>query len=391
MVVTELLTTKGGENDRVMPSDLSSMQRVMFGKSREVHETRCAMTPRAVVILNPRAEAGRVGRRAHTLLAALRSVLRIEVDVFPTERQGHATELARSAAGRGVSTIFVMGGDGTVNEALNGLVDATTGTVAPCVLVPLPLGTGADGVKTLFPGARLAGVLRRVASGATRAVDVGIVRCVSRANTSRDAHARSRWLRATRGAWRWKAGRRESDGETIAREREATHPVVARAFLNIAEVGFGGAVVNRVNRSSKRLGGVMTFQLAILIELLLYRSTQIVVAIDGEEASRSRMRNVVIANGRYFGGGLLPAPEAEVDDGLFDVVTIGEKGRWRSVRDLPHIRAGTHRTLPYVTFARGAQVRVEAAMPQVIEVDGEVAGLTPAEFTLIPRALHVPA
>jgi diacylglycerol kinase family enzyme len=119
-----------------------------------------------------------------------------------------------------------------------------------------------------------------------------------------------------------------------------------------------------------------------------WSSTEIHVTVDGE-TRRARMHDVIVANGPYVGGGMKIAPEAEPDDGIFDVLLIGDLTKRDLVLTMPKIFRGTHLPHPKAELLRGAQVSVDAADRLPIELDGEQPGTTPARFEIVPQALRV--
>ncbi len=165
---------------------------------------------------------------------------------------------------------------------------------------------------------------------------------------------------------------------------------VRRHFLNIADFGSGGAVVDRVNRTTKVFGGRMSFLWAILRTLPKYRNTRVRYRADGREGEVV-MNNFVVANGRFFGGGLMPAPHAEMDDALFDVVIIGDIAFKQVRRNLGKLRRGEHLGLPEITHFRAASVETECVEPALLDLDGEMVGSSPTRFELLPKAIRLVA
>ncbi len=166
--------------------------------------------------------------------------------------------------------------------------------------------------------------------------------------------------------------------------------VVVRYFVNIASAGIGGDVVQRVNGGPRVLNGEVTFLLASIVTLLRWRNRPMRLVVDG----RSRdlvAQQVVVANCRYFGGGMCVAPGALADDGLLDVVTIGNVSALESVRNMGKFRAGTHLEQGHPEIAHTTGRRVEVSSPERVrvEADGELPGVLPAVFEVIPNALDV--
>ncbi len=211
----------------------------------------------------------------------------------------------------------------------------------------IPRGTGWDFVRTYKIPRRLEDAVRVALEGRTREIDLG---------------------RATYRAWNG------SDAESL--------------FANIASAGMSGAIAKRANASSKALGGKVSYLWATLAVFSRWRNDDVRVRVD-EEVRSGRMHDVVVANGRYFGGGMEICPEAEPDDGLFDVLLIGDLTKRDLLRTLPKTYRGTHLPHPKAEVLRGAVVEVETPAPLPIELDGEQPGTTRARFEVIPRALRL--
>jgi diacylglycerol kinase (ATP) len=302
------------------------------------------VTPTTVAVVNPASGAGRTGRDWPGLRRAL-AAAGVEVEERLTQAPGEATELTRAALREGCERVVAVGGDGTLNEVVNGFLDAGGAPVASgAVLGLLPSGTGGDFRRTAgIPcGGAAAAVL---AAGETRLVD---------------------------------AGRLTLDG------------AAPRHFINIADAGLGGEVVARVNRSSKRAGGTATFLWHSLASLLSFRPLAARVEIDGD-AVEGRFQNVVVANGRYFGGGMCVAPGADLSDGLFDVVLFGDLGRLRSLTGIRRIYAGSHLGRPGISHRRARRVRVIPLddEPLCFEMEGEEVGPAPATVEMLPGAIRL--
>ena len=297
------------------------------------------------VIVNPVAANGVVGKR----WPQVRDILRAEggqFDVSFTEGPHHATELVREALSAGYRTIVAVGGDGTLNEVVNGLV--IEGMVDPPVnLGIIPGGTGSDSVRTLGIPHDYRAACHRLLRGKPHCIDLGSVTCVS-------------------------------DGREIQ-----------RYFLNVAGLGFDGEVAERVNRSSKALGGTLPFLSSLFVKLLTYQNKTVEVTLDCQQRLQQKANSVLVCNGRYVGGSMHIAPHAALDDGLFDIVIIGDTGRLEIIANVPRIYRGTHLSHPKVDEYHAREVRVEAQERMLLQADGELIGEAPATFQIIPQALHV--
>ena len=161
-----------------------------------------------------------------------------------------------------------------------------------------------------------------------------------------------------------------------------------RWFVNVGSVGMSGAVAQRANGMSKALGGKATFFYALTRVFFEWENTEVTVQLDSGER-RGRMHDVVVANGVWHGGGMKLAPDAQPDDGLFDVVLIGDVGKVDFLTTAPKIYKGKHVAHPKVEVVRSARVAVDAAEHLPIEVEGEQVGTTPAVFELVPGAVRI--
>ena len=300
-----------------------------------------------VFIVNPASANGRTRRRWREQELSFRAALGDSFDVKTTERPGHAIELTRSALASGASTIVSVGGDGTLNEVLNGFLDETGRPWSrnSCIAV-LSIGTGADFVKT-FGGPRTAAELARLLrEPSIRTIDAGVCEFLGPGGPKR------------------------------------------RFFVNIAEFGSGGAIVDRVNRTTKFLGGKVSFLFAILRTLPRYRNTRVVYVADNGPRREAIVNDFVIANGRYFGAGLLPAPNADLEDGLFDIVIFGDIDFRTARRNLPALRRGEHLWLKDISTFRCRTVTIESEN-ELIDLDGECIGRHPVRFEILPKAVPI--
>jgi YegS/Rv2252/BmrU family lipid kinase len=161
-----------------------------------------------------------------------------------------------------------------------------------------------------------------------------------------------------------------------------------RWFANAASAGMSGAIARRTNETSKALGGKVSYAWATLAVFSRWRAGEVTVEVGGERRE-GRMHDVIVANGRYLGGGMMLTPEAEPDDGLLDVLLIGDLTKRDLVLTMPKTYRGKHLPHPKAEVLRGAVVTVDAAEPLPVELDGEQPGTTPARFEIVPGALKL--
>jgi len=300
------------------------------------------------VILNPTAGGGRTG-------AGWPEWERLLVQHFPdlrvvrTAGPYDAARLATEASESGASLVLAAGGDGTVNEVVNGLMASPRARHGECRLGVLPFGTGSDLARGLgLPQDPAAGIAA-LARAEPRPLDVGRIRC------------------AGFGA----------DGAAVVRH-----------FVNSADFGIGAEVTRRVNARTRR-GGRATYLWTTVRALLAWRDPEVELRIDGGAAERVRIKSVFLANAAYAGGGMCIAPGALTDDGLLRLVVFGELGRLEAIRRLGETYQGREIEHPKIRYADCRELLADAADVVLIECDGEPAGRLPARIDLLPSALRV--
>jgi YegS/Rv2252/BmrU family lipid kinase len=244
--------------------------------------------------------------------------------------------------------VVAVGGDGTMNEVVNGLVRAGTETE----LATIPLGTGMDFGRTYGISSSFDDAVRVAVDGVPRTIDVGRV------------------------SYREWSG---AEGE--------------RYFANVGSVGMSAAVAQRANGMSKALGGKATFFYALTRVFLEWKNTTVTMQLADGTRREGRMHDVIVANGQWHGGAMWLAPDARPDDGLFDVVVIGDVTKLDFITTAPKIYKGTYLAHPKVELLRSPTVTVDAPERLPIELDGEQVGTTPVRFEIVPSAvrLRVPA
>ncbi len=306
--------------------------------------------PSTVVVVNPHSAGGKTERR----WPQLRQIILDAYGPFDerfTTAPGDGTTLAREALAGGAELVVALGGDGTINEVVNGFFAAGSDQPinAAASFGVLPSGSGGDFVKTLGTAKELRGAAAQL-KGAAKKIDVGRVTFTAHDGSEQRRH-----------------------------------------FINITSFGISGLVDQYVNKSKKPLGGTVAFAMASLRAGSKYKNADVRLTLDGRPPKEGKIYTVAVANGRYFGGGMKVAPEARLDDGLFDVVTLGDFGFADLLFRGLDIYSGKHVTNPKVTVHRAR--RVEAApigdIEVLLDVDGEQPGRLPATFELLPGALSV--
>jgi len=295
-----------------------------------------------VLIANPNAGRGQADRALPRIEHVLKQA-NLSYRIVRTNHPGHAAEAARQALRDGERYLVAVGGDGTVHEVVNGMISGGEPLAPDAVLGVVPSGSGCDFVRSfgLPDGATQAAA--HLAGDQVQTIDVGTVTC--------------------------------ADGET-------------RCFVNIAEVGLGAAVVARAAglKAGRFLGGAR-YAAGFWLTLPRFRPAAVRLDADGQYHAW-RSYNVVVANCRFYGGGMHISPNSDPCDRLLDILVMtGPKSD--SFTTLPKVYSGAH--LPHRNIAelRTARLSVEADPEFPVEADGEVLGTTPASFGIIPGGIRL--
>lgn len=296
-------------------------------------------------VVNPVSSGGKTGKATWPHVRSLLEARGVSFEYGLTERPGHAIELARAASLTGCDAVVAVGGDGTVNEVGNGLLRA--GVKEPPCLGIIPGGRGSDLCRTLGIPHDAGEALRVLLEGEPRPLDAGLMRFA-----------------------------------TDAGEEE-------RYFINLAGMGFDAEVTNRANHMPGWLGGTLPYLLAVFIELYKFRMMNVRITVDGEERFAGEVADIIVANGRYAGGGMLFSPNSLPDDGAFDVIVLKRTTRRRFLANFAKVYKGTHLSLPEVAEFSGRVIEVKSREPLRLQPDGEVFGRAPIRFECVRHALRV--
>jgi diacylglycerol kinase (ATP) len=297
----------------------------------------------AKVIINPAAGAYKTYKKWPQLNRLLDHI-GLSFDHQYTEGAGHAIEIARNAASDGYRYLVAVGGDGTVNEVANGILN--TGNAAEVSLGVVSTGTGSDFARSTGIPMDSLNACSVLTSTKRLVIDAGIVEY-------------------------YKNGQKTQ-----------------RYFVNAAGIGFDAAAVESTDKIPKYFGGTIPYLAGLLRTLIGYRNKSVVMDMDDRKKS-AKILSVIVANGNYLGGGMRVAPDAVIDDALFDVVVIGDVGKLDLLKSLPMIYKGTHGNHPKVSIEKAAEVSIDTSERVLVHADGELLGEGPASFRLIPSALNV--
>lgn len=306
------------------------------------------------VVVNPVAGGGAMRQRWPEIKAALAKHFG-DVTVAETRRSGEACGLARGLAMDGAKLVIAAGGDGTVSETVDGLVQSKLATGRATELGIVPVGTGSDLARGLGIKGGISALAERIATAKGRALDAGRVDFI-------DDH----------GA------------------------LASRHFVNIASLGLSGPTDRAVNaaKSGGRMSGKAVFLWHTVRELLRYRFQTVKVTVDDGEPVVGSIALVAVANAPYFGGGMKIAPDAKPDDGLLEIVIVRGTSKFSLLKDLRLVYGGRHRHSGSCVFLRGSRITVEPVGDPIgngalLDIDGESPGRIPATFQVLPGAISV--
>lgn len=288
---------------------------------------------RVLFIVNPVAGKGQAMKKVPFIKDAMKNIEGVEYEISYTKRPGHATEIAKDAADDGYDIVYAVGGDGTVNEVMNGLVGKDS------ALAVLPGGSGNDFIRSLTSYRIDHTKIRDTIFGTKKTIDIGIIN--------------------------------------------------GRYFINIASVGFDAEVVLATQQFKKLLLSGSTAYIAGLIKTIFTgKMNKVKIKLDGQELEK-RILLIAVANGKYYGGGMKAAPYADIDDGLFDICIIESLPKIKLLFLFPQFIKGKHKKFKEVSFYKSKSVRIESQDLIGVNIDGEVFKDNCASFEIAKEKLYV--
>lgn len=264
--------------------------------------------------------------------------------VFETLRAGHAVELAAHAAGQGFEFIIAAGGDGTLNQVINGV--QLSNPISQPAFGLIPLGTGNDFARTCGLSADVLRLANLIERNHPMPVDLGKITCLD--------HDRRK---------------------------------VTRYFINACSVGMGPEAVRRLAKSNRAFGPMLTYWKAITTTFLTHRPQEIHCKTPSWEW-QGKARVLAVANGRSFGNSLYIAPDALVDDGLFDVFIAGALPLWKFLLYQQAMKTKKKIRDRLITYRQSARIELHSPELCAIEAEGELVGFLPAEIEVIRKPIN---
>lgn len=299
-----------------------------------------------LVIVNPNAGNGK-GKKDWDKISSVLKKEQIRFEFRFTERKGHAVILTLDGITSGFRKIISVGGDGTLNEVVNGIVQNKICSATDISLASIPVGTGNDWGRMFGIPLDYEKAIRIIREDRQLLHDVGMV----------------------------------SFFEGPEKKE--------RYFINIAGLGFESVVVNRTNYQKDRgHGGKLIYFYNLILSLLSYKNTKADIVIDNKDI-KADVFSINVGNGRYCGGGMRQTPNAIPDDGFLDVTIINGMGKIEIIRNLKILYDGTILSHPKIDGYRCKNIKVSSGSVIYAEADGESLGHTPVEFNIIPLAVRI--
>lgn len=300
---------------------------------------------RTLFVVNPTAAQGALHKAWESLAKGLKGTIRKFEFAFTRER-GDATRIVRQGLSDGFEMLVAVGGDGTLNECVNGFFKDKQAVNPRAVLGILPFGRGSDFARGLGFERLPEHSIKRLGGSSIRMMDVGCVHF--------GAHD-------------------------------------TRYFLNIANIGLVPHVVNFSHSAPKFLGASGTYVYGAIRAMMTYQPGMVTLEDESGKKITRKLLNLVIANGTYFGAGMKIAPMAQLDDGFFDVLLAGPMPLYRYLRHFPELYSGHHLKLPNISCFKAKKIKISSVHLKhsfLVELDGDTVGKTPVTFEILPKALQ---
>ena len=297
------------------------------------------------IIVNPAAGGGRTGQLLPVLRPTLHSTFGNDASVYVTKMPGDARGSAREAVRDGSRLIVVVGGDGTIYEAVNGICSLPPALTRNVTLAVISTGTGCGLARSLGIPATIQDQIAVACDSSLRAIDLGKLHL----------------MKAERTLF----------------------------FVNECQIGIGAEVVRRTRRGKKALGGSLTYALVTVPLLFSYPNPELVLVIDNAPPLSLHATGISIGNGAITGGGMHLTPHAVLDDGLIDVLVMKGQSPFHRVASFARVRSGNHVRSSRFTYQQVRRIEISSPSKLPVSADGEIVGNLPATFEVLPLALQI--
>jgi diacylglycerol kinase (ATP) len=306
------------------------------------------VTRKISIIANPASAGGKTGKKLHKIIKLIDKYFSYRYKLNLTSRPRDATNLSRKAAKEDFDTIIVIGGDGTIQEIVNGFYEHDKLINPHIKLGIINCGTGCGLSQSLNLPCKTEEQLQIIYQGYTSSIDIG---------------------------------------KAIYNNGEIRPET--RYFVNELQLGIGSTVVNKVQTKQKKLGGFLAFGLTAALTIFSQKDHEMTLAIDSQLRFNRKFLGIVIANGAYTGGGMNLAPQAQLNDGYFDILLIHAQSIPQRLKNFPRIYFGKHINLSQFSYGRARKIKIDSSDNILLEADGELLGHLPCSVEILPAAIRI--
>jgi diacylglycerol kinase (ATP) len=300
------------------------------------------------IVVNPVAGSGKAKLVAQSILQRISSKTGSNIKVTYTKDKNDATLVTREAILNHAGLIVAVGGDGTINEVVNGFFNDGKQIDPLCELGIINCGTGSGYAGTLNIPRQLDKQIELLFRPSYTELDLGYLTCQNR-----------------------------------------TGNLINRLFVNECQTGIGSKVTSIVGKKFKKMGGTIAFGLAATIQAIMLKAVEMDIAFENDSFQRFPLIGLVVGNGKECAGGMKLTPDARMNDGFFDVLSIHEMSRIKRLMKLPQVYSGTHVMSQGFSVTRCKRLKIMAKSELLVEADGELLGYAPFNVDILPSAIRV--
>jgi diacylglycerol kinase (ATP) len=302
------------------------------------------------IVVNPTAGSGKAKRVAQTLLQKIRNISGSDINVSFTKEKNDATFLTRNAIFNGAKLIIAVGGDGTINEVVNGFYEDGIQLNPFCELGIINCGTGGGYARALNSPESTEQQIELLFQPMSLVLDLGRITC------------------------------QDQSGKTFS-----------RLFVNECQTGIGSKFASIVGKNSKIFGGTIAFGFAAMVQAILMQALKLEIGYDDEAFQEFCLIGLIVGNGTECAGGMKLTPDAELNDGFFDVLSIHDMSVAQRLLNLSKVYSGTHILSPHFSIKRCKKLKIRSDTKVSLEADGEMLGNSPFDIEILPAAIRVKA
>ena len=305
------------------------------------------MATKIKFIINPKAAGGNALKSWNKSKKIIESFFpKYEFEITKSRRQ--ATKITQETLQNDYETVVTVGGDGTLNEVVNGFYWEGNLINPKAKLAVISIGTGGDFGRMMNFPRKVEVACELIKNGKTKKCNIGLVSFLN------------------------------EKGEKNQ-----------RYFINIAEAGFGAETVRLINQDKTNNYRKLVYLKGLIQTITTYQNKNMKIEVDGSLVHNGKTLVAIVANGQYFGGGMHITPNAKIDDSIFEIVILGDLGKFKIVRNIYRLYNGTISTHPQVKCVRGREIKISSSEKVLIESDGDYIGCSPVTFNMQPQSINL--